>query len=105
MTNAEFHILLALSGGVRHGLGIAQNVDKSTEGQVRLGPGTLYRSLKQLTAAGWIRDAQPPAGMADPRRRFYEITDAGTSELEREARRFARWVQVAKDNHVLPETP
>ncbi|MGI9627027.1 MAG: PadR family transcriptional regulator [Longimicrobiales bacterium] len=104
MTTAEFHILLALAGSVRHGLGIAQAVDESTAGEVALGPGTLYRSLKQMSDAGWISHASAPAGEDDPRRRFYEITPDGRVRLQEAAKQFAQWVQVAKDRDVLPET-
>jgi hypothetical protein len=51
LTPAVFHILLALAGGERHGYAIMQEVAASTHGQMRLGPGTLYRSIKQMLAA------------------------------------------------------
>lgn len=104
MTTAEFHILLALTGGVRHGLGVAQAVDESTAGQVSLGPGTLYRSLKRMTEVGWISPTSAPVGQADPRRRFYDVTPDGRIRLREEAERLAQWVQVARDRDVLPDT-
>ena len=103
MTTAEFHILLALSAEIRHGLGIAQSVDGTTDGDIRLGPGTLYRSLKHLVDAGWIAEAEAPSGQEDPRRRFYSITGEGRERLSEEAHKFAKWVQVARDNDVLPD--
>ena len=51
---AVFHILLALARGELHGLGIAEAIDDATSGAVTLGPGTLYRSLKEMARDGLI---------------------------------------------------
>ena len=71
---AVFYILLALSREDLHGLGIVKAVDEATVGAVRLGPGTLYRSLKEMAASGLIEEVGAPVGSEDPRRRFYRIT-------------------------------
>jgi hypothetical protein len=42
LTPAVFHILLALSGGERHGYGIMKQVQADSRGKVTMGPGTLY---------------------------------------------------------------
>ena len=102
---AVFHILLALSRWPRHGLGIAQAIDEATGGAVTLGPGTLYRSLKEMTAAGLIEETAAPEGDDDPRRRYYTITAAGRAVVRDEAERLERIVAVARENRVLPETP
>jgi hypothetical protein len=52
LTTAEFQILLSLAGGELHGYAIMQDVAAATQGKVRLGPGTLYRSIKGLLVAG-----------------------------------------------------
>ena len=59
---AAFHILLALAEGDRHGYRISKEVEASTGGTETLGPGTLYRLLKQMLADGWIVEAaeDPP---------------------------------------------
>lgn len=100
---AAFHILLALAGEDLHGLGIAQAVDEATEGSTRLGPGTLYRSLKEMAAAGLIEEVVAPPGEDDPRRRFYAITNRGRDAARIEAMRLAKIVDVARENRVLPE--
>lgn len=102
MKPADFHILLVLAGDARHGLGIAKAVDEATHGAVVLGPGTLYRAIKQLTAAGLIEEVDPPEEEADPRRRFYRITARGLERARTEAERLARLVEVAHENAVLP---
>ena len=105
MKPAVFHILLALSGQDLHGLGIAQSVEMATAGDVRLGPGTLYRSLKEMAHDGLIEKAAAPDGEDDPRRRFYQISDAGRAAVAAEAGRMERLVEVARSNRVLPERP
>ena len=77
---ASLYVLIALASGSQHGLGIADNVSDFTEGRVLLGPGTLYRVLKDLSTEGLIERVDPPAE-EDPRRKCYAITDAGRSEL------------------------
>jgi hypothetical protein len=69
----------------------------------RLGPGTLYRSLKEMVRDGLVIEIPPPAEDEDPRRKFRQITDAGRSVLEAEAVRYQRIVEVAKERQVLPE--
>jgi len=100
---AVFHILLALSGGDRHGLGIAKAVDEATEGAFSLGPGTLYRSLKEMAADDLIVETVAPSADQDPRRRFYAITDRGREVVHAEAARMARLVDIARGSRVLPE--
>jgi DNA-binding PadR family transcriptional regulator len=102
---AVFHILLALSGGDLHGLGIAKAVDEATEGSFALGPGTLYRSLKEMAADGVVAETVAPSAESDPRRRFYAITDRGREVVHAEATRLARIVDVARQTRVLPGAP
>ena len=98
---AVFQILLAITAGPRHGLGIADEIDAITGHAVRIGPGTLYRSLKQMTAAGLIREIRAEPG-ADPRRRFYAITSQGRLVLEADAVRYDRLARLARKRGVLP---
>ena len=101
---AVFHILLALAGENLHGLAIAKAVDEATNRSVKLGPGTLYRSLKEMAADGLIEDVAAPPGEEDPRRRFYRITEEGRALVRAEAIRLAGIVEVARKSRVLPGT-
>ena len=92
---AVFHILLALSTGARHGLGIADEVEIATDGTIRLGPGTLYRSLDEMNDRGLLERSEPPTD-ADPRRKYYRITDRGRELLRTEVGRLERIVAVAR---------
>lgn len=100
---AVFHILLALAGRRLHGLGIADEVEQFTGGEIRLGPGTLYRSLREMAEDGLIRETDPPEEGADPRRKYYDITHAGRRALEDEAVRYQRVVLAARKRDVLSE--
>jgi DNA-binding PadR family transcriptional regulator len=98
-----FHILLALAEAELHGLGIADEVERATDGAMELGPGTLYRSLKEMAAGGLIRETDAPDADADPRRKYYGITARGRVLLAEEARRLERVVDLARRRSVLRE--
>jgi DNA-binding PadR family transcriptional regulator len=98
-----FHILLALAGEDLHGLGIADEVERVTDGAVELGPGTLYRSLKEMAEGGLIEEASAPGEDADPRRRYYRITSRGRVLLAEDATRLARVLDLARQRSVLTE--
>ena len=106
MTPAVYQILLSLADGDRHGYGIMQEVDQRTHGEIRLGPGTLYRSIKRLRKAGRIEALEISESKVgdDDRRRFYRITASGRKMLEDEARRLARLVAQAETKRVIDAT-
>ncbi len=85
-----FHILLALSEKARHGSGIVRAVLEQTDGKLRLWPATLYGSLEDVAAKGWISEltepAERPKGESE-RKRFYGITPSGARILAAEANR------------------
>ena len=103
LTAAEFHILLALADGDRHGLGIVDEVERRTEGEVMLGPGILYGSLKRMVEEGLVEEAaeRPDPEHDDPRRRYYHITELGNSAARTEASKWARVVKVAQEKEIL----
>ena len=99
-----FYMLLALSDRELHGLGIADEVRRASEGVVELGPGTLYRSLSEMVEEGLVAKAGPPDEGSDPRRKYYRITDSGRELLAAEAGRLKRLVREAQTRKILPET-
>jgi DNA-binding PadR family transcriptional regulator len=103
LTPAMFHILLALADRERHGYHIMQEVEERTEGKVRLGPGTLYGSIKRMLADGWIEETEerPDPEMDDERRRYYRLTDFGYRLATAEAERLARLVKSARLKKLL----
>ena len=103
LTPAVFHILLALADGEKHGYAIMKEVESVTDGAVRMGPGTLYGSIKRMLKAGMIResDERPDPELDDARRRYYELTGYGRRVLEAEAQRLAQAVRVARRKKAL----
>lgn len=106
LTPAVCHILLALAGGEKHGYAIMQEVEEFTDGQVTMGPGTLYGSIKRMRKAGLIveSDERPDPALDDARRRYYELTSYGRRVLEAEMERLAQVVHLARQKRVLPGT-
>ena len=98
---SAFHILLALADGERHGYSITKEVEEETGGEVRLGPGTLYRMLKQLLDDEWIVEVERD-DEADPRRRYYRLTPRGRRIAQSEAARLANLVRLARSRRLLP---
>jgi len=98
LTPGAYHILLALAQGERHGYGIMREVERLSDGAMRLGPGTLYRTLKDLLNAGLIAESgeRPDPAHDDERRRYYQLTDAGQRAAQAETRRLARLVEQAR---------
>lgn len=84
-----FHVLLALADAERHGYGIIKEVERATDGEIRLAPSPLYRRLKKLLDAGVISEAdiRPAPEHDDERRRYYRLTALGRRILGAEARR------------------
>ncbi len=103
LTPAVFHILLALADGERHGYGMMQEITRRTDGATRLGPGTLYRSIKRLLAEELIEesDERPTPALDDERRRYYRLTAGGRHAVGAEARRLAQLVHTARAKRVL----
>jgi DNA-binding PadR family transcriptional regulator len=104
LKDSEFHILLALADGERHGYGIIQEVELRSQGRVRMGPGTLYGAIKRMLASGVIEESEKrpsPAKDDDRRRCYYRLTRLGRSVAEKEAERLADLVQVAQTKRLL----
>jgi DNA-binding PadR family transcriptional regulator len=97
------HILLALADEERHGYGIMREVEGLTGGQSRLGPGTLYGSIKRMLADGLIEesDERPDPAMDDQRRRYYRITDFGRRVAGAEAERLSGLVETTRARKLL----
>ena len=104
---ATFQILLALVDGERHGYAIMREVADRTHGEVRLGPGTLYGSLKRLLEAGIVEEGCERADrdMGDERRRYYRLTKFGLAVARAEARRLAGMVRAAQQKRLIRAEP
>src|SRR5450631_1656824 len=96
LSPATLHILLALAAEDRHGYGIMQEVTRQSEGQYKLGPGTLYDNLQKLMNQGMVEEADAPSPDDDPRRRYYKLSRFGRSVLSVEITRLDAVVRHAK---------
>ena len=103
LTPAVYHILLALADGERHGYSIMQEIAIQTGGALRIGPTTLYRSIKRILEDGLIVevDERPDPELDDERRRYYRLTPFGQQVAIAETRRLAQAVAVAKTKPIL----
>lgn len=102
---ATFHILVSLAEGERHGYGIIQDVEARTDGELRLSPGTLYRSIQRMLEQGLLVEVTRRQALDDERRRYYRITPFGTAVARTEMRRLTQLVRLARARGLTPETP
>lgn len=98
LTPHQFHILLALVDGPLHGYAVIQEVDRRTDGAMRLGTGTLYTAIARLALLELVAEA----GSEDDRRRFYRLTPLGRSVLRAETARLETLVRHAHDRGIRP---
>lgn len=98
----EFHILLSVAAGERHGYGIIQDAEERGEASVP-DVGTLYRALRRMREQGLIREAAAPAteGSSDERRNYYSITSLGLDVARAEARRLESLTRAARAGGLL----
>src|SRR5581483_10338699 len=96
LSPATLHILLSLAGGDLHGYGIMQEVARQSEGQYRLGPGTLYDNLQKLMNQGMVENAPRRSADDDPRRRYYRLTAFGRRVLAADVQRLEELIRAAK---------
>ena len=102
LTAAIHHILLALADEERHGYGIMLEVSRLTGGATRMGPGTLYGTLKRLLSSRLIEEAdeRPDPELDDERRRYYRITRLGARVLQAETARVSVLLDAARRKKV-----
>ena len=84
MTETGFYILLCLQEP-NHGYGVVQMVERMTESDIRLSPGTMYGSLSKMEKDRLIRFVRE-----EDKRKLYELTDLGTEVLQLEKKRIKR---------------
>ncbi|HYO84801.1 MAG TPA: helix-turn-helix transcriptional regulator [Bryobacteraceae bacterium] len=103
LRSVEFHILLSLASGDRHGYGIIQEIESRGEASVP-DVGTMYRALARMAESGLVEAAagRTPQDTADERRNYYRITSLGMRVARAEARRLGDLVHAARIGGLLP---
>ncbi|MDB4906145.1 MAG: PadR family transcriptional regulator [Gemmatimonadetes bacterium] len=107
LTPATFQVLMALVDGERHGYAIMRDVAEHGDGTVKLGPGTLYGTLKRLLDAGLVDEGmeRPDPELGDERRRYYRLTKFGLTVVRAEARRLETLVRSARRRKLIGLEP
>ncbi len=105
LPGAQLHILLALADGEKHGYAVMREVESMTDGEVTMGPGTLYGAIKKMLTAGLIEetDQRPDPELDDERRRYYRTTGFGARVLDADMSRLERLVQTAHAKKRRPD--
>ena len=101
---ATLHVLVALAGGEKHGYAIMGEVEALTDGAVRMGPGTLYGSIKRMLNDGLIEetDERPDPELDDQRRRYYRLTGLGQQVCDAELARLRALLERAAATGLRP---
>jgi DNA-binding PadR family transcriptional regulator len=92
---ASLHIVLSLNRGERHGYAIMGDVEDLSDGVIKMGPGTLYGTIKKLVGQGLIElaDERPDPALDDDRRKYYRLTSTGHAVCAAEIQRLANLVE------------
>jgi len=100
-----FHILIALADGPTHGYAIMRELNERTSGRLRLGPGTLYGSIKRMLEQGLIEEVRGrfEGSGDDERRRYYKLSRPGRRIAEAETARLAEVLREAKAHGLFPQ--
>ena len=98
LPQVAFSILLALSLKPRHGYEIMKQVAEDSRGKIKLGPGALYTSIKQLNEQQLIEEV---ADAADTRRRYYRLTAKGRAMLRAELEYYETTILLARQRQAL----
>jgi len=98
MTPAAFQILLVLASGEQHGYDIMVEIARDKTSAVRLGPTTLYRTIRTLLKMGLIEETEgrPDPELDDQRRRYYRLTPAGRETARAETDRLRKLIEMAE---------
>ena len=94
LTESYFFILLCLYRGPNHGYGIMQQALALSDGNVRIGSGTMYGATGNMMKKGWIEEC--PAEGFD-RKRLYRLTEAGQQVLMDEIERLQYLDRAARE--------
>ncbi len=108
LTHPIYHILLVLAAGERHGYGLRRAIVTSTEGRMRVGNGSLYRSLDVMLTAGFIDETRGTLDDIPALRRIFRLTDLGERIARAETERLVHLVALAQRTPRLwggPPTP
>lgn len=104
LSNLMLQVLIALADEDRHGYAIIKDIERRTDSGMSVRSGALYTVIQRLLEGGLIDNAEaPPEPAADPRRKYYRITQLGREVAGLESARLAAMVEAAQARRLLPE--
>jgi len=80
-------VLRTLSLGSLHGYGVAQHIERMSDGALRVEQGSLYPALERIQNAGWVSSKWGKTSTGR-RARYYTITARGERQLGKEISAF-----------------
>ena len=95
MRPAAFAVTAALATGARSGIEILDEVNATAPRHPILGPGTLYRLLRELRQQGLIAREERGAHARDERQAHHILTPLGRAVLKAEGDRLRRTLALA----------
>jgi DNA-binding PadR family transcriptional regulator len=103
LSRNALHVLLAIGSEERHGYAIMREVERLTDGAIRLGPGAIYTTIRKLVEDGLIEETErrPDPELDDQRRRYYRLTAAGLTATTAEVRRLEGLLRASRN--LVPE--
>jgi len=104
LPSASFHVLLVLAEGEKHGYGIMREIEQISDGAVRMGPGTLYGTIKRLLEIGLVEETgeRPDPESDDERRRYYRVTGLGERVAAAEVHRLSTMIERSTLRRLTP---
>jgi DNA-binding PadR family transcriptional regulator len=102
LRTVEFHILISLAAGERHGYGIIQDIEARGETAVP-DVGTMYRALARMLEHRLIESParRPAPDAGDERRNYYRVTNTGLRLARAEAQRLMALMRAARSSGLL----
>jgi len=85
-------VLRTLTRGPLHGYAISRRIKESSEDALEIEEGSLYPALNRMLVKGWLTAEW---GISENHRkaRFYQLTEDGRRQLERESSQFDRLIR------------
>lgn len=91
LTDSVFYIMAAFAQP-KHGYAVMSEIEELTEGEVKIGPASLYTIIKKLIDEEYI----VLYDKSDSRRKVYMLTDKGRSVLHHDMKRRQKMIHFAQ---------
>ncbi|MCX7920524.1 MAG: PadR family transcriptional regulator [Clostridia bacterium] len=93
LTDSAYYILLSMLAP-RHGYAIMKYIEELTDGEITIGPATLYTLIRKMQEADYIVLGEGEG--EDERRKTYRVTEKGRTAILNEIERRSRMAEHGK---------